>query len=563
MEGRDSQFNSELNQSFPVVPLFPRPFLIVSAAAFAVVCPFFLLGVLAGHDFAFHLNSWMEVLTQWRQGIIYPRWAALAQYGYGEPRFIFYPPGSWVLGAALGSFLPWRLVPGTFVWLALALSGCSMFLLARTWLKPRDAIFAAALYAINPYYWVIVYWRSDFAELLAGALLPLLLLFCLQAHEKSSKPIIFLSLIVAAAWLTNAPLGVIVNYSLAVLILVVAVTRRSLRSLAVGFMASLLGAALAAFYLLPAAYEQAWVNIGQALGKGLRPQDNFLFTNVGDAGHDAFNRILSLLTVAQIATLLVALVFARHWQSRGRKHISSALVAWAAVATLLMTSASSLLWAHLPKLQFLQFPWRWLLCLNVAFALLVTVACKSNAVRVVICVAMLGILVFGAWHIQRPWKDTSSDIARLADRQRSGEGYKGRPEYVPIGAVLNVQESTGLVVLQSGGQAWPNVQKWEAESKMITARVSQPAKLAFRLFTYPAWKVEVNGRLVKAESGASGQVVVPIEAGQSVVHLSFSPTWDRTLGQIVSAVAFVAISFIFLFNKKIDGRSFAETDLHV
>ena len=563
MEERDSQFNGELNRSFPIPPLFPHPFLIISAAAFAIVCPFFLLGILAGHDFAFHLNSWMEVLAQWKQGIIYPRWAAGAHYGYGEPRFIFYPPGSWVLGAALGSFLPWRLVPGTFVWLALTLSGCSMFVLARTWLKPRDAIFAAALYATNPYYWVIVYWRSDFAELLAGALLPLLLLFCLQAHEKSGKPLIFLSLIIAAAWLTNAPVAVIVNYSLAVLILVIAVICRSLRSLAVGVMSSLLGAALAAFYLLPAAYEQAWVNIGQVLGKGLRPQDNFLFTNIGDAGHDAFNRILSLLTVAQIATMLVALVFDRHWQSRGRKHISSALVAWAAVATLLMTSASSLLWAHLPKLQFLQFPWRWLLCLNVAFALLVTVACKSNAVRVVICVAMLGILVFGAWHIQRPWKDTSSDIARLADRQRSGEGYKGRPEYVPIGAVLNVQESTGLVVLQSGGQAWPNVQKWEAESKMITARVSQPAKLAFRLFTYPAWKVEVNGRLVKAESGASGQVVVPIEAGQSVVHLSFSPTWDRTLGQIVSAVAFVAISFIFLFNKKIDGRSFAETDLHV
>src|SRR6266849_1731317 len=119
-----------------------------------------------------------------------------------------------------------RLVPGAFVWFALTLSGCSMFLLARTWLKPRDAIFAAALYAINPYYWVIVYWRSDFAELLAGALLPLLLLFCLQAHQKSSKPIIFLSLIIAAAWLTNAPVAVILNYSLAVLFLVIAISRR-------------------------------------------------------------------------------------------------------------------------------------------------------------------------------------------------------------------------------------------------------------------------------------------------------------------------------------------------
>src|SRR5439155_20834837 len=112
VEGLDTQFNNELTQSFPIASLSPRPFLIVSAAAFTVVCPFFLLGVLAGHDFAFQLNSWMEVLTQWRQGIIYPRWAAWAQGAYGEPRFIFYPPGSWVLGAALGSVLPWSLVLG-------------------------------------------------------------------------------------------------------------------------------------------------------------------------------------------------------------------------------------------------------------------------------------------------------------------------------------------------------------------------------------------------------------------------------------------------------------------
>ena len=49
------------------------------------------------------MNSWMEVRQQWQQGVVYPRWADLAHSGYGEARFLFYPPASWTLGAALGS----------------------------------------------------------------------------------------------------------------------------------------------------------------------------------------------------------------------------------------------------------------------------------------------------------------------------------------------------------------------------------------------------------------------------------------------------------------------------
>ena len=147
----------------------------------------FFLGIPSGHDFEFHINSWMEVLSQWRLGILYPRWAALAHFGYGEARFIFYPPASWMLGAALGSFLPWKIVPAVYEWIALTLSGCSMFLLARRFLQRRDAIFAAALYAANPYHIVIVYWRSAFAELLAGALLPLLLLVLSCARKRKNR----------------------------------------------------------------------------------------------------------------------------------------------------------------------------------------------------------------------------------------------------------------------------------------------------------------------------------------------------------------------------------------
>ena len=48
--------------------------------------------------------------------------------------------------------------------------------LARRWLAPPDATFAAAFYAINPYHLVIVYWRSAYAELLAAIVVPLVLL---------------------------------------------------------------------------------------------------------------------------------------------------------------------------------------------------------------------------------------------------------------------------------------------------------------------------------------------------------------------------------------------------
>ncbi len=60
----------------------------------------------------------------------------------------------------------------------------------------------------------------------------------------------------AAAWLTNAPAAVLVNYSLALLLVTVAVLRRSPRVVLLGALAVVLGAALAAFYVFPAAYEE-------------------------------------------------------------------------------------------------------------------------------------------------------------------------------------------------------------------------------------------------------------------------------------------------------------------
>ena len=533
--------------------LFPWAILVIMAVAFAVVLPFAFRGNPSGHDFEFHINSWMEVLSQWKHGIVYPRWAALAHYGYGEARFIFYPPASWMLGAALGAILPWKAVPGAYVWLALTLSGCSMFLLARRWLIRRDAIFAAALYAANPYYIVIVYWRSAFAELLAGALLPLLLLYVLQLEERGRRAIIPLAMIIAAAWLTNAPSAVMVNYSVALLVAVVVITRRSPRVLLYGGVAVVLGAALAAFYIFPAAYEENWVNISGVLAPGVRPPDNFLFTTINDADHNRFNLLVSLVAIAEIIVIALAIFFARRRQRLSP--IGWILVAWGTAAALLMFSLTSSAWDHLPKLRFVQLPWRWLLCLNVAFAWLVVTACRRWWTRLLVSVVMLAVVAFGWQRVQPPWWDTAADIEEMLDNQQQGSGYEGVDEYVPANAdASEVKQGAPSVAVQDIPTPQIPIQQWDPELKVFAADLQEARNLVLHLFNYPAWAVQINGRAASTETQElTGQMIIPVDAGQNRVEIRFVRTWDRTLGGVISGVTLLLVLAIGVFSRK---RSF-------
>jgi uncharacterized membrane protein len=540
--------------------------LISLLVSMTIISPFFFLGNASGHDFQYHAESWVDAAGQWKEGIVYPRWTEWANYGFGEPRFIFYPPFSWVLGASLGSVLSWKAVPIAFIVLVQTFAGLSAFALARRVLSRRAALFCVACYTANPYALLIVYMRSDFAELLANAFFPLLFLLALQICEFVESPgetpqkaarraLAGLAVVFAAVWLSNAPAGVIASYSSFAVFGFAALTRRSWQPMVRGMAGLALGFALAAFYILPAAYEQRWVNIAQALSPGLLPSENFLYTVINDPEHTLFNWIASSIAVLLIIlTGLAALRAGR--QDRDRKSVLDnpvwlALLLLAGLATMLMLRFTLPLWQLLPKLRFVQFPWRWMSLLAAVFAVFLGGAMgrRRGWIWAVVTFALIGSTA--VFLVQHGWWDTQ-DIPSLRAAIASGSGFDGTDEYDPAGDDhTNLPtKSPEAIVMDSDSISGPNsrptirVERWSPEDKEVSVNSRERFFLGLRLLNYPAWRAEVNGNAVTPRSGEDyNEMIVPVPAGESHVRVRFVRTWDRTLGGGISLVT----AFFLLF----------------
>jgi hypothetical protein len=532
------------------------------------------LGNASGHDFQFHIASWMDAANQWREGIVYPRWAEWANWGFGEPRFIFYPPASWMLGAALGTVLPWMIVPGVFIWLALVAGGMSMWKLAREWLPAPFARVASVLFAVNPYGLVIVYYRSDFAELLAGAFLPLLIWAALHVARGDWRRAPLLAAAFAGIWLSNAPAGVIATYSLALILLVACARQRSLSPLVPGGVAMAGGFGLGAGYILAAAWERRWVQIAQAAADNLNPASNFLFTRASDPDFVKFNWKVSWVAVAvMIVTILAAIV-----ESKRRREFPDMfwpLAALAFVSILLMFPFTHFVWRVLPEMRFVQFPWRWLEPLAVAFAFFVAAALGRARRPWVAWLAgvILGVSIIAAATamIRTAWWD-SSDVPAMLASIRSGSGYRGTDEYDPLGCdryelpgdpddlervegvsavsaqpVEELDSESGDIVPASDVKI--HIEKWSAERREFTAEARQPVTLAVRLLNYPAWDVRMDEK--QFQPGAAhenGEMLVTVPEGAHRIEAHFRRTWDRAAGDAISILS--AISLLIIVRRK-------------
>ncbi|MGA8939945.1 MAG: hypothetical protein WB439_12355, partial [Acidobacteriaceae bacterium] len=347
-----------------------KPLVLIPFATLLVLHPLFIHGPSIGQDLNFHIQSWLDAAHQLHQGH-YPHWDATAAWNAGEPRFLFYPPISWLLGALLTLIFPLNLCPTIFIAIALVASGLTFYKLASHFTTPNAALIASTLYLANPYMLFTAFERSALSELLAAAWIPLLLLALLRPRPTIRGVAIPLALL----WLTNAPAAVIGSYTVALLatlrvIIAIASTQKlSSRPKAAGrsgetcssiaphaatspasagypeasasgpistqkergfspwdsqpqptplhlartyLAGTLLGLTLPAFYLIPAATQRRFIQVAMAIFPNLRYQDNYLYTHTTDAAHNAVNHTISTIALTLLiltaATLLTLLI---------------------------------------------------------------------------------------------------------------------------------------------------------------------------------------------------------------------------------------------------------------
>ena len=136
------------------------------------------------------------------------------------------------------------------------------------------------------------------------------------------------------------------------------IVRRSARPLLTGGLGMATGFGLAAFYILPAAWEQRWVQITRPSPIRCVPNETF-FSRAWRSGICFFNWKVSAVALVVILAVAIAAVFV----SRRRRENPGSVVGASRARRcrkFLMFPASAIFWRLLPKLQFLQFPWRWL-----------------------------------------------------------------------------------------------------------------------------------------------------------------------------------------------------------
>jgi hypothetical protein len=530
-----------------------RIVLLLLALALVPIVPQLLFGY-GGHDFRQHVPSWMELHDLWAAGQFHAGWAPRANFTLGDLRFSYYPPVSFMIGAALATLLPFKLVPAVYVWITFAGCGLAMYYSSRDFVAPEDRFKAAVLYMASPYLLTTSLVRFAAAEVITLTWLPFVFLYLYRAiWTRDRRATLLLGCLLGLTWLTNVPASIVLLYALLPAVFVLAGMQRSVRPLLALFFAECIAAGLAAFYLAPTWFEQGWIHRDANLRDSYASY--FLFTPLSH-----LILVLFVLAIWLYLCVSVALVAFYAWAGRRDVEGKSQIRTWLTVTLVCFffnLPISAILWKYLPELRFTDFPFRFMAPVGVMVPLMLLARSTPRRWRIPSYV-LLGVLALLPIREYRAAKSARVSLNEVLPEWRQ-QGYRGWPEFVPAEATRPLDPplfpAASAADSANASQCTAAVQSSHDIHKVLVTQAAAPCQVLVRLFFYPYWRAtDESGNVLQTSRDPYGLLLIQVPAGQHTIQLAFvAASTARSISIAVSIVTLLLILLV-LFNGKLQLR---------
>ncbi len=387
------------------------------------------------------------------------RWVPDLGYGYGYPIFNFYNPLPYYFGATF-MFLGLDALATTklmFIFPVL-LSGISMYLLTRRYLGDLAALVAGLFYVYAPYHAVQIYVRGAVGEYWAYAFIPLVIYAFLARRQ----------------YLAAISLGLLIlSHNLTALMFIpfLGILFFIHKSSSIFHLGSIiLGLSLSVFFWLPALTEQHLSRVPQMVNQQFNPLDHFVYPDqlwssfwgyAGSAPGRADGLSFSIGKLHIIFTLfsLGLIIFSRKITKSVQRFLLLA-TGYLLLATFMLLPLSYPVWANLPILRFLQFPWRYLTFVALSTSILTgfiinyVVKVFNKKIMFVSCFLLLVTFIFYSTKLFQPqftYPTTASEL--LNDIQVKWIVSARSDEYLPRDFVVPTTQEETLSAPNPNNQA--------------------------------------------------------------------------------------------------------------
>jgi 6-pyruvoyl-tetrahydropterin synthase related domain len=541
-----------------VVTISPetKRILCVVLAALAIIAPAIVWGIPSNRDLFNHFRFALPFYDSLTHGQPFPRWLAESNSGYGDASFRFYPPALYYL-LAFARTLTNSWYPGTLLTISLlSIVGClGVYFWASSLLTRTEAMWAAILYAVAPYRVNDIYLAFLFAEYAAIAVLPFAFGFVerLCKHPRR-RDVAGLAATYALLILTNLPLTIIGSFALLIYALFRIPKAHRINTIIKLSAAVALALMASSIFWIKLISELSWINIAAANAESsVYYTTNFVFSTFSSANLNVWwMNILTAMTLLLFAPAIIFLnrrtrALAGFGQLRG-------VIALIALALIMATPISRLLWHAIPMLQQVQFPWRWLTILSMAGCVFAARAISFWASAPTTQRRALKLLVFGCVSLSIAF--TLGHIVREAEYKNGSEfasalqSVRGSPSinyWLPAGASAAPREMPQKV--DAGGRS-VSVERWNEQERIFRVSDGAAIEARVRTFYYPHWIATSGNRLLATRPDTDGALLVSVPAAASTIKLEFREPKKVQLAILISSLTWLLIPALGLTRRK-------------